>query len=284
MRKEVESISKSLRSTRVRALLPRIVVYAVLAVIGIAGLRTIIAGPAEPPAVAASPKSAGLDPAAEAFAEGFAAVYLSWDANHLNQRERELAAYLPSAIDNTYGLSPAPGSSQQIAWTAVMGASRSESVLNVTVAARVDDGNTLHVTLPVGRDDDGFLYLAGYPALVGAPPVADPTLAPEGDEVTDEQLETVVARAITNYLAGARENLLADLTPGALVSIPDVRLNVSSVETPTWLVPNRRVVVLVAAEDQENNTWNLRYELDVRRSDRWYVRGIEADPTLKGGA
>jgi hypothetical protein len=163
-----------------------------------------------------------------------------------------------------------------------MSASRSGSVLNVAVAARTDEGKTLHLIVPVARDDSGFLYLAGYPALVGAPPVSGEATLPVGEEVADEQLETVVTRALTNYLAGARENLLADLTPDAVVSIPDVRLHVSSVEPPTWVEPNRRVAVLVTASDEKNNSWTLRYELDVRLGGRWYVRGIEADPTLKG--
>ena len=284
MKKEVQSISHSLRSTRVRALLPRIAIYGVLGIISIAGLRAIIAGPAESPAVAAPSTAGSLDPAAEAFAEGFTAVYLSWDADHLDQRERELAAYLPATIDSTYGLSPASGSSQQIVWIAAMGAGRSGSVLNVTVAARTDHGKTLHLVVPVARDEDGFLYLAGYPALVGPPPVASAASVPLGEEISDEPLETVIKRAITNYLEGSRSNLVADLTSDAVVSLPAIHLNVTDVETPTWVVANRRVAVLVAAQDQEHNAWNLRYELDVRHSDRWYVQGIEADPTLKGGA
>lgn len=280
---EIQSISKSLRSTRARALAPRIAVYAVLLILCVAGLRAIIAGPAAPPAVPAAPAGGPSDSAAEAFAEGFAAVYLSWDADDPDSRERQLAAYIPATVDPSGGFTPAPGSNQRIVWTATLGASRSGSVLNVIIAARTERGRTLHLTVPVARDEDGFLFLAGYPALVGPPPVTGNASPPVGEEVTDEQLETVVSRALKNYLAGASENLLADLTPEAVVSLPEVRLTVTDVEAPTWVIANRRVAVLVTARDEENNTWNLRYELDVRRSDRWYVQGIEADPTLKGG-
>lgn len=275
---------QSLRSARARALAPRIAVYFALLILSVAGLRAIIDHSSAPPGAPAPLAETASDPAAEAFAEGFADVYLSWDADKPQRRRRALLGYLPSSLDEEDGFTPADGTSQRVVWTAAMGAERFGSTLNVTVAARTTDGDVLHLTVPVARDENGFLYVAGYPALVGAPPLARDATPPQGEEVEDETLKTVVERALINYLAGARENLLADLAPEAVVSLPARKLTVSSVETPTWVVPNHRVAAVVTATDEEESTWTLRYELAVRRGDRWYVAGIEVDPTLKGRA
>ena len=280
----VRTIPQSIRSTRARALAPRLAAYAVLAIVAIAGVRAILAGPPEQPAAAAPAPASQLDPAAETFAEGFAAAYLSWEAGNLEAREEALAAYVGAELESDAGMTPDEETSQEIVWTAAMGSERSGEARNVSVAARTDEGAILYLVVPVARDERGFLALAGYPALVGPPPLSEESSLPAGETIADAGLETVVERALANYLGGARENLIADLTPDAVVSLPPIQLEVTGVETPTWVVANRRVAALVTAEDEEETAWTLRYELDVRRSDRWYVRGIEADPTLKGDA
>ena len=278
----VRGVSQSLRSTRARALAPRLLVYLAILILCVAGISSILRGPAEEPTVVAGPGQV-TDTAAEAFAEGFAGAYLSWDPEHPRRREHELAAYLPLFLGADGGLRPA-GERREVTWVAAMSSRRSGSALNVIVAARVSDGETVHLVVPIARDSRGFLYVAGYPALVGAPPLASTVSPALAEEVTDEALVAVVERALTNYLEGARDNLLADLTSDAVVAIPDWRLTVSDFDPATWDDPGRRVAAVVTAFDQEESTWTLRYELDVVKSGRWYVRGIEVDPTLKGDA
>jgi hypothetical protein len=94
--------------------------------------------------------------------------------------------------------------------------------------------------------------------------------------------QLVAQRAVTNYLAGQRTNLLADLDPAAVVSLPTTVLDVRSVRSITKAAEDR-VAVEVAAADDAGIQWTLRYELTVVHRDRWYVRAIEPDPVAAGG-
>jgi hypothetical protein len=133
----------------------------------------------------------------------------------------------------------------------------------------------------VHRTERGFLVVPRYPALVG-PPVSDPGAAPaEERDVSDGALRAVAERAVTNYLAGQRDNLLADLHPAAVVSLPPALLDVRSVRSITKAAGDR-VAVEVSAADDAGIQWTLRYELAVVRRDRWYVRAIEPDPVAAG--
>jgi hypothetical protein len=130
------------------------------------------------------------------------------------------------------------------------------------------------------RDRRGFLGIADFPALVGPPPTdpVDAAKRPATRSVDDTALVIVVERAARNYLAGNRDNLLADLTPDAVVSLPERRLRVTDVQDVTWLEPSTTVGLELQAQDAAGDTWTLRYALSVRRSDRWYVRSIHLDP------
>lgn len=267
---------------RLRALAPRIAFYALLAILALAGLRAALEPAPEPTATTRVERPRDHDLAAESFAEAFARAYLTWDGSRPEERERRLAAFLPSTLDADGGLAPADESTREVAWTTVAGARRHGRRTIVTVTAATSEG-TLHLSVPVERDGRGFLYVSGYPALVG-PPARNPEASlAEEDSVEDEKLAVVVERALTNYLARARGNLLADLTPDAVVSLPAEALEVTGVNELTWVTPGRRVAAQLDAEDEQESTWTLRYELEVRKSDRWYVRSLQVDPTFQGG-
>jgi hypothetical protein len=278
----IETASVSLRSARLRARAPRLLAYSLAVILCLAGLQAIIAGPPEASVVRASnPLARATDRAAEAFAEGFTRAYLTWDSAQPEERERLLAPYLPSSMDADAGLSPPLGTKQEVLGTAVVGTRPSQQALNVTVVAHTTDGPT-HLSIPVARNPDGFLYVAGNPAVVGGPPVQRDISPPVTEEVDDGGLRTVVTRAITNYLTGARQNLFADLTPNAVVSLPARAMNRVDVGDITWLEAPHRVAVEVTAQDSLHGAWSLRYELEVRRRDRWYVQAIQDNPTHKG--
>lgn len=268
----------SLRALRWRARLPRLVATACLAMLAIAGLRAAIApaDPSRPPAIA----PATVDQAAGAFAEAFARAYLAWDPASPELRERRLSAFLSGALDPDGGHAPT-GTARDVDWTAVLAERRSAARTTVVVAAELD-GELVYLAVPVARDGRGFLSVAAYPALVGAPATSDNTESPAGDEIDDADLRAVCERAVRNYLAGARSNLAADLAEGAVVSLPPQQLQVLSVESVSWTVPGRRVAVQLRAEEQDGAVWTLRYELGVVRRERWYVRQLHVDPRSKG--
>jgi len=118
--------------------------------------------------------------------------------------------------------------------------------------------------------------VVGYPALVGPPAVALDRPASDEDEVADPQLRAVCERALRNYLAGDRDDLLADLDPQAVVSLPEQRLELKAVHELTRAGPGRVAAEIEASGDAA--VWTLRYELDVVRRERWYVRAISSDP------
>jgi Conjugative transposon protein TcpC len=274
----VTATTRSVRALRWQARAPRIAFWALLALLLAAGLRATVATPAQSPR---EPRTArAYDQAAGAFAEGFARVYLGADPARPERREGRLRAYLASGLEPDAGLTNARV--RTVGWTAVVSQQRAGGRLAVTVAAELG-GELVHLAVPVERDGRGFLFVPAYPALVGAL-AANPDARPEAErEVEDEQLRAVATRAVTNYLAGARRNLLADLAPDAVVSLPAVRLAVRSVDELSWVASPRRAAVQVQAEDRAGARWTLRYELGLVRRERWYVRSLAVDPTHRGG-
>jgi hypothetical protein len=277
------TVTRSLRIVRLQALAPRLLVSTALVVLCVAGLRAIVAAPRTLPPPPSAPAPRQQDLGAEAFAQSFVRSYLTWDAADLAARSSSLRGFLNSGLDEDAGLTPADGTSQSVRSTEVLGTHGSGGELAVTVAAQTSAGTT-YLTVPVLRDQRGFLSIAGYPALVGPPATDLNTEPPQGQDVEDTALQAVVTRAVTNYLAGERRNLLADLTPDAVVSLPPRPMRVTSTDRIAWVQTGKRVAVDVVAQDAEKSSWTLGYELDVRKNDRWYVRSIQVDPTFQGGS
>jgi hypothetical protein len=269
---------RSLRALRWRARLPRLVTVVCLAVLALVGLRAAIAPADTSPARVVAP--GGADHAAGAFAEAFVRAYLGWDPAQPEVREQRLSAFLSSSLEPDGGLAPT-GPRREVDWTAVVAQRRDPTRTTVTVAAEVG-GELIYLAVPVARDERRFMSIAAYPALIGAPASSADVDPRVEDEVEDAELRAVCERAVRNYLAGERRNLAADLADGAVVSLPTRRLRVESVESVAWAVPGRRVAVQLRAEEPDEATWTLRYELAVVRRERWYVRQLHVDPRSKG--
>lgn len=268
----------SLRAQRLRALAPRLLVLAVVAIVGVNGLRAIFADPPAPVLDAGPAYATGATTDVDGYAEAFARAYLTWDADDPDARRAALAAFLGER-DADGGLRPADGTTQRIRWTTVAASEARRDRTLVTVAAATDD-EVLHLSVPVARGSRG-LQIVDYPALVGAPRAdRDTRLAtPHEREVADDGLETVVERALQNYFAHADANLLADLTPTATVALPERRLRLQALDALTWVVPDRRVAARVRVTDAAGSELTLRYELAVQLTDRWYVDAIQTTPT-----
>jgi Conjugative transposon protein TcpC len=272
--------TRALRAMRLRARAPRALAAAAVALLALGGVRGAVEGadpaPAHKRIVESGNETVG------AFAAAFVRAYLSFDPAEPELREERLAGYTSRALDPDAGLAPPSGHSREVEWTAVVDQVPRGRLTTVTVAAGLA-GDTVHLAVPVGRDERGLVAVADYPALVG-PPAHDPAIAPASEEeVADPGLRAVCERAVRNYLAGERRDLAADLADGAVVSLPGRELDVRSVEVVTWAVPGRRAAVQLHADDPEGATWTLRYELAVVRRDRWYVRSLHTDPRAEGG-
>ena len=210
------------------------------------------------------------------FAEEVARRFLTYDAERPEASDAALRALAGPVMDAARR--PAPRARQRVRWTAVV---QDQAAIAggrlVTVAVATHRLGLVHLSVPVRRDDDGRLRLAGYPAFVGAPLVRRTARAPVRRGVEDSELAQVAARAVRNYLAGDAEDLLADLAPGADVALPAVALAVTGTPEVTEAGPGG-VLVTVHARDPAGAVYALTYELGVRRLERWYVTAVQTFP------
>ncbi len=270
---------RSLRALRLRARLPRALAVGAVSLFALAGAKALLTNPG-----AASTQvrpTLASDPSVDAFAEAFTRAYLTWAPGRSEQREARLKPFLARDLDPDAGLSPPARTTREVDWAAVADRHRTGSTTAVTVVAELD-GKRAYLSVPVHEGRRGFLVVRSYPALVGGPATDTSAGQPTEAEVENAQLRAVAERVVGNFLAGGRENLAADLAPDAVVSVPAERLEVSSIDSVTWAAPGRRVAVQLRAKDGDGAGWTLRYELEVVRRERWYVRAIEDDPN--GGA
>lgn len=261
--------------------LPRRLVQA-LAVAGLlASARFAIAPPHPALPAALLRRPTPPDPAAEGFAALFARRYLSWDAREPEARRSALAPFLGSRVDPDAGMQPPPGGSQRVQWAEVVQAREAPRGEHVyTVAAQTDSAGLLYLTVSVVRGLGGALALAEYPALVGAPAAAVGGSSDEDlREVEDPALQTVLRRALRNYLAGSQSELAADLTGAARVSLPGIALSLQAVTQLKWAPGAGSVLAVVQARDPRGGQYTLAYELDVvRAEDRWEIAAIQTNP------
>jgi Conjugative transposon protein TcpC len=235
--------------------------------------------PAAPPASAAAAPSQDL--AAEGFAQLFARRYLTWEAGDPEAHRRALAPFAGTGMEADAGLQLPPSGTERVQWTEVVQEripSPGEHVY--TVAAQTDVNGLVYLTVSVLRTVDGALRLAGYPAFVG-PPASEAGIVGDGSrEVTDPALQTVVARALRNYLAGAGTELAADLSSTARVSLPAQPLSLEAVSRLDWSAEGGdAVIATVQAQDAHGARYTLAYDLDMAEvAGRWEVAAIQMDP------
>lgn len=262
---------------RWRARAPRIAFTTVCAVLSVAGLRVVLAGPSAPP-TSARRAAAATTSDVDGFAEGFARAFLTSTQRGVAERERALKLY--GYVDD--GAAAEVGATR-VAWTTVV-ASRPRPGSGRVVTVLADDGRRrwfLAVTVSV--DGAGRRYVATRPALVGPPAVKPDAVAPAELEVDDPELRQVSARVVRHFLAGHRADLSADLVRGAGVTVPPVALRLADVESTTWVSRPSRVAVAVTAEGPGRLRLPLRYELQVLRvGGRWLVRSVHVNPLDRG--
>ncbi len=236
--------------------------------------RVAVGGPAAP------------DLAAEGFAAQFARDYLTWNAADPQVRESDLAAFAGPGIDPGVGLQPPSSGEQRVEWAEVVQARELAPARPAgprehiyTVAAQTDDAGLQYLTVPVARTAEGSLALGGYPAFVGAPASGPAQAQAQGREVKEPALATVVGRALRNYLSASSEELAADLTGNAHVSLPTPPLSLESVQRLDWASGPGAVLAILQANDARGARYTLAYELDVARvQGRWEVSAIQMDP------
>jgi hypothetical protein len=252
-----------------------------LAVAGLlASARLAIAPPRTVPTRTSASDFVSTDRAAEGFATLFARSYLSWDSHDPEAHRLGLAAFVGSWMESEAGLQPPESGEQQVQWTQVVQARVLASGEQLyTVAAQTDTAGLLYLSVGVVREADGALALAGYPAFVGAPAATGAVAPAHLHEVEEPVLETVVTRALRNYLARAESELAADLAAGARVSLPSQTFALQSLDSLDWSSSRRSVLATLRARDERGGQYTLAYELGVRLSaGRWEISAIQTNP------
>jgi hypothetical protein len=255
-----------------------------LGALSLAGLaasaRFAIAPPTPRLPQAALRSPAAADRAAEGFAALFARRYLTWNANEPLASERALEPFLGAGMEADAGIELPQTGEQRVEWDEVVQArepARGEHVY--TIAAQTDTGGLLYLTVEVSRTAGGSLALSGYPAFVGAPAAEPARSQPRLREISDSTLATVVRRALRNYLAASPAELAADLTPGALVSLPAAALSLESIQRMDWTADGSSVLAVAQARDARGVLYTLAYEVEVVRAQgRWEVSAVQMDP------
>ena len=213
------------RTTRRLARVPSRIAIGALLVLAAVGRQGDARAPrtASTPA-AAAPATDARDITAQGFAQAFARAYLSWDARDPEQHQRQVAA-VPVGLARRRRRAAGPA-----AWPAAGAvehgdpgpARRARATALITVAVQTTR-QLLYLAVPVHRTARGFLVVRAATRRSSARPSAIPrSRPPRSRDVTDDGLRAVAQRAVTNYLAGERTNLLADLDAGAVVSLPTV--------------------------------------------------------------
>jgi hypothetical protein len=271
-------VAQGVRGARLRASAPRYLAVAIVGLLLILGIKSIVA----PPQPASAPVSTAADEPSRSFALQFARAYLTYDARRPAGRNRALAALLPTTVAQGAGVFLESGS-QRVLWADI--ASDQTALVGgrvITVAAGIStQPDPVYLAVPVRHPPNGSVSLAGYPSFVGAPLVDTDAGGSSYEEVADPAVKEVVERVLRNYLAGSAQNLKADLSEEAHITLPTVDLSLETVEQLAWLggEGSSAVLATLLARDTRNVTYTLTYEVGLTYWERPYVTFISVIPT-----
>jgi hypothetical protein len=265
------------RTARLRARAPRVALFLAVGLLALAGLRQIIA-PVAPTPTLASREDEAADPRMElrGYAEAFARAYFTWDVKDPEMRIRALASFVgASDLGEDAGLS-LPERGGQVVWTAPVSERRVGVGWRVRVALQMRQAGAIqYLEVPLARDGKGALFVSDLPAFVSAPSSTPPTRRPELFDLNDDALTETAARATLNYLARDETQLAADTLPGLSIAPPPLAAKKASVTRLGWLDPEAQLVgVDVSVPLPGGAIAELRYEVSVIHSGRWFVRAI----------
>jgi Conjugative transposon protein TcpC len=270
----------------------RIVVWAVLLLIGYRGITAIMLGEtgnSPAPAPAASPSNGFPSALAGAYALQFGQVYLNADPASASQRAGELATFLPAGTDPQLGWNGSGSlqlQSEQVADVAVQDAHHAL----VTLLARVN-GQLMELGVPIYATG-GALAVSGEPAWLPAPAKASvPTpSAPTSDAATQSELMSQLPAFFQAYASGDQVTIDRFLAPGTHVTGLDGTLTFGSltgvtvptggdtrhtVATVVWHVPGQASPAPGATNASPPAGLEMSYALTiVKRSGTWYISAL----------
>jgi hypothetical protein len=280
----------------------RVVVWAVIVLIGYRGVLAIVSGSSSPGQPASQHTAAGAKSpfpvaAAEAYALEFGNVYLNFSPATAALRSKALAAFLPAGADQQLGWNGA--GTQHLLDEQVAGITiRTARTAVVTLLARLDNGKLIELGVPVYSSGD-TMAVSGDPALLPGPVTAVvPTADQSGaDRATEAALQSQLAGFFAAYGSGDQATLARFVTPGTRLTGLGGEVTLAAIDavyapaggsirtisvTVTWRFPARPAGRRAASASP---ALQMTYELTVvRRDGTWNVRsiGASAQATTQG--
>jgi len=276
----------------------RVVVWAVIVLIGYRGVLAIVSGPSSPSRPASPHTAAGASSPfpvalAEAYALEFGNVYLNFSPATAASRSKALAAFLPAGADPQLGWNGA--GTQQLLDEQVAGITvRSAHTADVTLLARLDGGSLIELGVPVYASG-GSMAVSGDPALLPGPVTAVvPTAgqSPATDQATEATLQGQLAGFFAAYATGDQATLARFLIPGTHLTGLGGEVSFGGIDavrapaggpirtisvTVTWQFPARSAGRRGGAVGSASAALQMTYELTVvRRDGTWDVQSIGA--------
>lgn len=276
----------------------RVLIYAVLGLLLLGGLKNVVSPHAAPSTEALANKVAnrlGINgyptQAAEAFATRFAREYLTYSPATFDARAARLAAYSPAATSGDWGWT-GTGRQTVTAGPYVSAPTRVDDKHfgTVTVTAQVDSGAWESLAVPVYADGNGALVVSGPPAFVAQPKLATnpgKDLVPNPDDNAAAALHPVLTGFFTQWAASDRAALARYLTPDATTSastglggtVTLAKDGVTDIVMPTPSGPDKSAtgVVTVTWQTPTAGQYIQSYLVTVVKSatGEWSVRDVE---------
>jgi Conjugative transposon protein TcpC len=267
----------------------RVLVWAVLLIIGVRGVIAIALNQKTPSGstatIAGKAGPARSFPAgvAEAYALQFASVYLNVNQSTAGQRAQQLAGFLPGGSDPQLGWNRAGSLSLQSAQVAGIDV-RDRQHAVVTVLARVND-RLMELGVPVYAAGGGMV-VSGQPAWLPAPAQISPPapVSQNSDPTGTAALQAQLPAFFQAYASGDSATIARFLAPGAAVTGLGGAVTYSSIAT--LYVPaggdTRQITVSVvwqipaqkgAAPVQLPMTYDMTV---VSQNANWYVKSVRA--------
>jgi hypothetical protein len=286
----------------------RVVLWAVLLIVGFRGVTSIVATSRQP----ASSDSSDTNPAvtsggfpasmAEAFALQFGNVYLNFSPATAAQRASDLVPFIPVGSSPQFGWNGAGTEQLQSEQVASISVKSAHSAV-VTLLAQVSSG-LIELAVPVYTAQGG-LVVSAEPALLPGPQRATPPSpsSAASDSAAVTALTTQLPGFFRAYASGDQEALGRFLAPGAVVTGLGGTVSfgsISGMEVPSGGA-TRRIAVSVVwqlasqstkargkhSQDSSVNDSSagleMTYQMTVlRQHGSWYVQAIGPSATQPG--
>lgn len=280
----------------------RIVVWAVLLLIGYRGVTAIVLNerpPSPAPAPTASTGPSFPTALAGAYALQFGQTYLNASPATAAQRASELAAFLPAGSDQQLGWNGSGTLQLQSEQVARVQVSNAQHAV-VTLLARVN-GQLMELGVPIYYAG-GALSVSGEPAWLPAPQraVLPSPAPPSSDPGTQAQLMSQLPAFFQAYASGNQVTLSRFLAPGTSVtglgntvtfgSLASVAVPVGGsirnvTATVVWNVPGQPASGPAASRAPAPAGLEMTYALTiVKRSGTWYISSIGPSLQAAGSA